>query len=336
MSIGAELGMPPSRFSYKPALELVLPRANIGLEFEFEGVSVTLPRALPWVSYWESKKDGSLHDRGVEFVFAQPLFGQDALEATKGLCAFARENKFLTNVRTGLHVHVDVRDLRDRSELNRLVMLYALFEKAVYNFVGDNREDNVFCFPWYKAFQTMRNIGFLAAAANDGNSLAKRASAMHGEKYAGLNLDSLSRFGTVEFRHHLCTTDYERVLRWVNICLRFKEAAQRLTWDESEMLAQLSTLGVDEFSRLVLGAQYHDLVYTDLERDIWGECLNSAMDFVTIQQSSLDTFKGHKMTHGKHLGLSRWIDDNMKPSPEIVAPPRPPYDFAAYVENEPI
>lgn len=267
MKLGEQLGIPEDVFRYSPDPALILPTCRIGVEFEFEKVNTFLPEDQAWTRYWTIKRDGSLHDAGMEFVFAQPWFGADAVNAIKFLTEHAKAKKYKATIRTGLHVHIDCRDM-NLDELARLCTLYALFERAIYRYVGNNRDENVFCLPWYKA-DAVSLIANNIVSDNQFRSLKDRASDLAEEKYGGLNLDSLARFGSVEFRHALTTTDFDWIIRWINICLSFKKAACEIKQTPMEIIHSLSGQGVEAFAARVFGDLFKYLYYPELENDVW-------------------------------------------------------------------
>jgi hypothetical protein len=287
-NLGTLLGIPKEVFRHEEDKRLVLPSCRVGVEFEFEGVREggDLPKE-EWAAYWKGDQDRSLHDHGWEYMFSRPLFGRDVVEAVTELCKHARKKKYKTSGRTGLHVHIDVRDLT-RVELARLVVLYALFEKAVYRLAGNNREDNVFCLPWYKAYQASKHAYNIVSEEND---IRLAAEALAQEKYGGLNLDSLARYGSVEFRHALSTTVADWVIQWINVCLAFRRAAQKLDASPVELVHNLSAVGVDEFARTVFEDQFRVIWYDRLEHDVWSVGVETALDVLPQKQEDIDNAK---------------------------------------------
>jgi len=295
MNLGNTLGIPREVFKFTPDNRLILPSCRIGLEFEFEGVKGE-PRLDrhegrnpisvkdDWAAYWLVKADGSLHDLGCEWLFSRPLFGVDVVEAVTGLCDHAIKNKFKVSIRTALHAHIDVRDML-RIELARMNTLYCLFEKGVYNFAANNREENVFCIPWYKSDQMARHARNVSSESSD---LRSASEALANEKYSGLNLDSLARFGSVEFRHALTTTDAEWIFKWINLCLSFKRAAQKLAASPLELVHNLSAIGVEAFARQVFEDQFQTIWYPQLEHDVWSTGVETALAVIPQQQGIID------------------------------------------------
>lgn len=294
MNLGSALGLPADVFRYKADPRLVLPNCLIGVEFEFEGVkgeritdrhsAQKLACKEPWAQYWRVKHDGSLHDNGAEYLFERPLFGEDAIEAVTQMLKYAREHEFKVNIRTGGHVHVDVRDL-SRVQLAVHNVLYALFEKAVYRLAGNNREENVFCLPWYKADAMSTHVNNINS---DHHNIRHAAEALGDEKYGGLNLDSLARFGSVEFRHALSTTDADWFIKWINVCLSFKRAAMKLNAQPLEVIHNLSGVGPDNLARLVFEDLYDTIWYPELADDVWNTGVETALMIYPRQNGPMD------------------------------------------------
>ena len=180
-----------------------LPDTSVGIEIELEKVGIrNVPNILPLElqRYWEWHEDQSLHDQGVEFTFKGPMFGRDVEEAVRGILDFSQKHtKWTSSLRTGLHVHIDVRDLT-RYQLLGFLAYYNIFEPAIYGWVGDNRDINNFCLPWYKANQALDDASLILSGMRnfsenliDRQELLSYCNQFH--RYAGLNLKSLAELG---------------------------------------------------------------------------------------------------------------------------------------------
>lgn len=252
-SIGESMGRTKIRFLNRPSARFVVPDADIGLEFEYEGV-----RGVPTTYndlYWRHKEDHSLHDRGLEFVFAAPLFGEDAAIAIETMMTGAKATGYKVSLRTGIHVHLDVRDLQ-RNQFVGMLAYYTLFEPLIYKWVGDDRESNNFCLPFYKAEnsldQAIRLTSSLFIEGPTGRVIARRNSESYG-KYSGLNLRSMAQFGSVEFRHLRTTHDIDRVFTWINIILSLKRAAERVPASTTAgLLEPIVTYGLQPGTEMLL------------------------------------------------------------------------------------
>lgn len=153
--------------------------------------------------------DGSLRNNGMEFV-TRPM-SLPILETT--LRAFFEKNKFNKDnysERCSVHVHANVQDYTI-DNLNALSILYATFERVLFSFIGNDRDKNIFCVPWYDTTITQS-----VASKKSINDLANMCSKKW-QKYTALNLHPMYSQGTVEFRHMEGTEDVERILTWVKL-----------------------------------------------------------------------------------------------------------------------
>lgn len=199
-----------------------MPNALVGIEVEVE--NITGP--VPMEAYWQSKPDNSLRNNGVEFV-SIPLAVAQIQPALHHLYQqMARNNKPDFSNRTSIHVHLNVRDMT-QDQIYTLFLLYCIFEKHFYKFVGTKRLNSIFCVPIYRSNldqKAVRTIYHLEASW---------------QKYCGLNLLPLvsnglnpGGYGTIEFRHLYGTDNYTTVMHWINNILALRKAAMSIPKDE--------------------------------------------------------------------------------------------------------
>ena len=204
MKLASYYGHVPSPKLMQPWDKWPLPKCNIGLEWEFERAT-GLSMAVPINSgYFSVHEDRSLRDNGMEIVTSgDGLFGQDLIAAIRTLDKIIVDlplaKKPVCNARTGFHVHIDIRDLEEK-ELHNMLMLYCLLEKPIFNFVGMERWKSNFCVPWFRSdsqFGVLKQIEALGDTNID--VVASNVKAL--QRYSALNCQSISKFGTLEFRH---------------------------------------------------------------------------------------------------------------------------------------
>jgi hypothetical protein len=167
---------------------------------------------------WNEGTDGSIHpddslvswanDQGrgrevqcIEFK-SPPLMGDDGLLKLHDDTKKIRRMGFRANSSCGLHVHVDAGgfDMSDKKALHKFGKWY---EDEMYNLVATSRATNHFC---------------------------KRLTQQYSEtdRYKWLNMSSVGKHGTVEYRlHHGCTI-YSRITEWTKLCVKFTEAGIKL------------------------------------------------------------------------------------------------------------
>lgn len=226
--------------SWKTAPHLSAADRLVGIELEYENVTgivlhdphnFTVP-VLPYTPRWRAVRDGSLRNNGAEFV-SEPIHANTVSSALTELFDGSKLSyKWHTSVRTGLHVHVDVRDF-GLDELKSLLIAYCLSEPALFHYVGAEREENIFCVPWYRAPGDAFNI--LKWFEDRGGPESLSNYLMHLSKYDALNWMPLIKYGTIEFRHACSTKDIQRIEEWVKICVQVVDLA--LKYDPKSLLS---------------------------------------------------------------------------------------------------
>jgi hypothetical protein len=197
----------------------------VGIEIEVEnapGLALqdpqsTVKHVIPMAASWMQVQDLSLRNNGAEFV-SIPLPVSRVADAVKELFEYQAwcTHNWTGTIRTGIHVHVNVRDFR-AEHLQNLHVAYTLLEPALFAYVGAEREECIYCVPWYRAPGDAKR---LAVSITDTKSLIKRLWTVsnHLAKYSALYLAPITRIGTVEFRHAPTWLDKEKIVRWAHVC----------------------------------------------------------------------------------------------------------------------
>ena len=193
------------------------PGRRLGIEMEVEHYRTHTPDPN---GLWNVKADNSLRNNGCEF-YTTPILAEQVDAAAEYFYQQYKRNKYESNGRTGMHVHVDCRDF-NIDELMALATAYALIEPAFFAQVPDFREENIYCVPWYRADS---DVTVLTNAYRDCNrrmlSFLEMSCATC--KYGALYFEPLHRFGTVEFRHAPTWTTKADFKKWVMFCYNFVE-----------------------------------------------------------------------------------------------------------------
>lgn len=267
MRLSAITGIAPPRIDVRNSVELSANNIFLGMEFEIENVRhLRLPDEF--TAYWEHKEDHSLRDRGMEFVFRHPLRGQDVIDALDIFLRVARENEWTISERTGLHVHLDVRDLEEHQQLLMLLCYYAFLERPIFQFSGMERADNNFSLAWFNAENDLRYISYLQ---ENENAQAINHMLARVQKYSALNLSSLLRYGTVEFRHMQTTLDRTKIVTWLNLILMLKISAMNNLFhnEPMEFVNHVSLDGPEPIARTLLGRDlWNALAYPEATQDL--------------------------------------------------------------------
>lgn len=278
--IGSILGTPEdSRTFKKDNCPWLLKDQLIGVEVEVEGCRSTTGLDT---NLWEIKEDNSLRDNGREFTTRGGLFGNDLDAACRNIMETAERNRWKISERTGLHIHMDCRSL-EHKEFALLCLLYALVERPLFRFIGDDRDTNVHCAPWFAAEHDLKHIS--AMMINE-NQETWEASIKIIQRYSALNLAALSKFSTIEFRHMKTTFDPTRLRFWINVIMSLRKfAVDFMANHESldELLMCFSGEGPTRFFQQVFQEYSEPLVYPEMERDLWAG--------ITISQDLLYMYK---------------------------------------------
>ena len=286
MKLSTITGKLPDDYQFKPSPLLVLPSCKVGVEVELERVEYGLQTNLRRSKYWNSVADGSLRPiEGIdsrEFVLKQGFFGEDLVKALDELEQAIEANKLkpIHSIRTSTHVHIDVREF-DVDSLMNLIYIYIIFEKALFRYDGTGREYNHFCIPLYESDGYLEKYAkYVKSKSRDKikhllNSFCK---------YGSLNISSVFKFGTVEFRLLHSTWDKERLLEWINILQSIKKYATHID-NVLEFPYHISIEGVENFTKKVFGDELGEkLFYPELERDVYGG-IRFAQDFIYAEEN---------------------------------------------------
>jgi len=119
----------------------------------------------------------------------------------------------LTGERTSTHVHLNMTDVTT-DDVKKMVLVYMAVEPYIFASMFPNRESNRFCVPCYSAAPEVQFMN------------------LRSTKYCALNLRTLSRFGTMEFRHMGGNISVESIVHWVKIILRLKHIAINKSMDD--------------------------------------------------------------------------------------------------------
>lgn len=181
----------------------------VGIEVEVENVPVYLDHLQP---LWLRTEDNSLRDNGWEYISA-PVKGEHIEYSLRRLFRDMKKHnpKYTFSGRTSIHVHMNARTMTC-DQAAAMLLLYTVFEKTLFRFIGKDREHNHHCVP-------VRNSNISAMMSD---IIFGRAPTGHWQKYTAVNILPLSGKGTLEFRHMHGTDDVDRLMVWINLLMKLK------------------------------------------------------------------------------------------------------------------
>jgi putative amidoligase enzyme len=195
---------------------VIMPLMNrgVGVEIEVENVDNDTRCAG-----WTVVPDGSLRENGLEFITTYGARVYEVKKLVDALAAKFAKQKVTFGARTSVHVHLDVRYF-PVEQLEALLIVYTIFEDALFNFAGPDRKSNVFCVP-FRYTHMLENM-------NGGGGLVRQLARMReNQKYCAINLAAVGDKGTVEFRHMTGNCDSDHIFKWVFILGLLLQYARR-------------------------------------------------------------------------------------------------------------
>ena len=236
-----------------------VPPDSFGLELEMEGLKgmgiSDFMDAFGNTTGWAIHDDGSLRS-GLEFVSSVPRAFED-LESDLVRLNRKLDRKELFapdfSLRTSVHVHMNVQDLTWLQVIN-LFVLYLMYEQALIEFGGEERNGNVHCLSGLDAQSTVEIMRRALIADIEPENAHIRTFGRNvfrgvvqqltdrGRRYSALNFAAIPVFGTLEFRTHRGTRDTNTIMEWVTILRKLRIAAARYS-NPQEIVADFSSKG---------------------------------------------------------------------------------------------
>lgn len=202
-----------------PVRALVDSDLLMGVEYEVEDYEGDLENRA---SLWSVHSDASLRN-GVEFVFSRPLSGATAVRALQD---FERsKHTFNTSERTSTHIHFNAADGCTIGQVRSLFALMYMIEPAVFRIASEDRKWCSYCQPLtdYSPQRLIRLLG----SSNQSQFVEAARGERHQDKYYGMNMSSLNRHTTIEFRYFPGVVNFEVTLKWINLLQTIRNAAYR-------------------------------------------------------------------------------------------------------------
>lgn len=191
--------------------------------------------------HWKIVSDASVNG-GYELV-SPVLKGQSGLDDVKAVCEALSEVGALINKSCGFHAHFGTDDFKESISVWRnLYINYATLEEDIDAFMPPSRRRNTYCASlkvrgWREKMENARTLVELEKA------ITKRS------RYFKLNSQSYWRHGTVEFRQHSGTIEFDKIRNWLLFCARLVELSkrERLGCGGERALAKLLDRGLAAF-----------------------------------------------------------------------------------------
>ena len=184
------------------------PYQQFGIEVEYENARA-MPDGMP-ENWWEVTRDGSLREGGREWR-TFPLDYDTSMRALTWLWDVAAQLRYQGSIRTGIHIHADMA-LYTPAQVGGVIAAYLCVEPVLFDLCGPEREECIYCVPWYRAGSDVDAVRrFLENPSQGWTGLADTC------KYSAFYLEPMHRFGTVEFRAAPTFSNLSDVKRWLTV-----------------------------------------------------------------------------------------------------------------------
>jgi hypothetical protein len=179
--------------------------------------------AVEWAGYthrttaaWKLVYDSSVTN-GFELV-SPPTEMEDVEYAISTAVAALDAIGARVNKQCGLHVHHDATAMTAQ-QVASVVGMYGHYEEYLSGAMAPSRRDS----RWAKPVRSYAEM-FLNGAFETYEQVIRM---LNGDRYHTVNVLSLMRHGTIEFRQHQGTTNAEKIINWVKITSGIVNRARR-------------------------------------------------------------------------------------------------------------
>jgi len=264
-------------------------KQNFGIEIEIEGSSVRFPPPAGW-SYHD---ENSLRNGGAEYV-SQPMDLKSIEPMVLSLrAALGRARINEASHRAGVHIHRNCTYMRMIDPLV-IMAVYYCYEPFMLKMLGSHRNGNLFCMPSYDIGDNNRWFNqLLSCVFSGGYDWPERG------RYCSCNLDSLRRYGTVEWRVFPFSLDGAEIATWARWIDKFVEDALMIVENRS-YLDYLKIIQKDPIESLIKifgqrGASSISAFGTDLSKKLLDFGVEQAYEYLRpIQKQVSRTDNRHK------------------------------------------
>jgi len=223
---------------------------SFGIELEIADLKIDRRPAQVAInrvtSGWVVKGDPSIRDmqgnhgnhRSVEIV-SPPLSGTDGRDQLKAVCDLLEQWGSKVNKTCGLHVHHDIADMNWQG-MKTILAVTKKYEDILYSALPASRS-NGYTLNGRPAYANGRWCKMTPEQADQIDAVGSKAefwslvrSSRMGDRYFGLNWNAYDRHGTVEFRYHSGTVEFEKIWNWTVLTQAIVEAGKRLRFFKAE------------------------------------------------------------------------------------------------------
>lgn len=265
---------------------------NMFMSDNYDVIELVLYKKLGFPKSWETTSDQSING-GQSEAFSIEIVTPPLSEASGGfqeIVRFCRAFKPYASVNksTGLHVHVDAREFVKKSEQKNLshrllvaLMSYKSVEPLFDQLVAASRRGNKNKKMAQATPKEEELYGaYKAAIKRDSKDLESYISTFQGDRYNKLNLWSLEKHGTLEFRQMHGTLNEKLIIGWTKLALNFIEQVLKTDAELRSYFIEQQKLIKNQYGQVKkdLETQYPKMKDIDIDLII-DELIHSNDDF---------------------------------------------------------
>jgi hypothetical protein len=222
---------------------------KFGIEIETEGEN--LPRSSPnplFKKTWKIEVDGSLRgEDNAEYVLRKPCKEEDVREVLGLLkeAGEANESVFDESIRAGVHIHLNIQSYTPL-ELLTFITTYYILEDLLVHWCGKERVGNHFCLRASDAEFVINKL-LESCQKKDWRHLNTEDI-----RYTALNLTSMFKYGSIEFRSMRSTKDLNDIETWIKLIAQLEKGARKFS-NPKEVIHAISEMnGPSRFIEFVM------------------------------------------------------------------------------------
>lgn len=181
--------------------------------------------------------DGSLDETGLE-ITTPPLNLDGTIKIIKDTCDKLKKRGFKATDNCGLHIHFAFEkeiplNLRAEKNLTKSQIeteyikmfqkIVYFFEPFIYSVLPPRRLTNHFCKP-LKNKRTIKKT----LDKDEFKKVKNKRQLFTDDRYFGFNLNSLTKYGTIEFRYHSGTIEPNKIINWLKLIKALADLSKRL------------------------------------------------------------------------------------------------------------
>lgn len=237
------LGVSPGKFNSP---------GQVGIELEAEGVIHPIGS-----NYWYTENDGSLRNNGKEYILKSPIKLDKVDEALTEFSDLSQGFVFDNSPRTSCHIHWNVQKYT-QLQVYAIIGAYWMFEDILVEYCGPTRIGNLFCLRASDARNIVASVLYSLQSNRLGLPNYLMGFSVDTHKYAALNLASISKLGSIEFRSMRGIYKKKEIKTWVDILTNLVSTAVEIG-SPSKIYELFKELSPDELVNKFFG-EYSDIV----------------------------------------------------------------------------